>query len=58
MNIEETAEYAGTSEAAVRAAIERRQLEGVTTHPRSPDQWMVHRDEVDRWVATLREGGH
>jgi excisionase family DNA binding protein len=57
MSIEETAEYAQTSAAAVRAAIERRELNGVTTHPRGPGQWMIQRDEVDRWVATLRDRG-
>lgn len=56
MNIAEIARYAGTSPATVRAAIERRDLEAVTTHPRSPGHWMVRRDEVDRWVAKLPKG--
>ena len=53
MNMEEIAQYAGVGLPVVRAAIESRELNGVTTHPRNPGQWMVRRDEVDRWVATL-----
>jgi excisionase family DNA binding protein len=50
MNIEEIAQYAGISLPVVRAAIESRDLNGVTTLPQNPGQWMVRRDEVDRWV--------
>jgi hypothetical protein len=53
MNIDEIAQFAGISAAAVRAAIEEPELNGVTTHPRNPGHWMVRRDEVDRWTATL-----
>lgn len=56
MNIEEIAKYAGVSPAAVRAAIEDHELSGVTRQPRNPGLWMVHRNEVSRWVATLPGG--
>jgi hypothetical protein len=53
MTIEEIAQYAGVRPAAVRAAISHRALHGVTTDPHNPGNWMVRREEVDRWVATL-----
>jgi hypothetical protein len=53
MNIEEIAQYAGVSPAAVRAAIAHHALHGVTTDPNNHENWMVRREEVDRWVATL-----
>ncbi len=56
MNIAEIARYAGTSPATVRAAIERRDLEAVTTHPRQPGQWMARQEDVDHWVAKLPKG--
>jgi len=55
MSIEEIARYVDANPSAVRAAIENRALEAVTTHPRNPGSWMVRRDEVDRWAATLPE---
>jgi hypothetical protein len=53
MSIEEIAQYAGISQAVVRAAIAHRALHGVTTDPNNPDNWMVRQSEVDRWAATL-----
>jgi hypothetical protein len=56
MNIEEIAQRAEVSLAVVRSAIERRQLNAVTTHPKNPGQWMVRRDDGDRWIAKLPGG--
>lgn len=55
MNIDEIAQYAAVSPVTVRRAVEHRELNAVTTHPKTPGHWMVRRDEVDRWIATLPE---
>jgi excisionase family DNA binding protein len=52
MTVDEAAEYAGVSVATIRQALTERALDGVTTHPRAPGQWMVTQTELDRWLAT------
>jgi excisionase family DNA binding protein len=55
MTLDEVAEYAGVSVATVVKALAERTINGVTTHPRAPGQWMVEKTEVDRWLATEPE---
>jgi hypothetical protein len=57
MNIQEIAQRAGVSQPVVRAAIETRELNAVTTHPDNPGHWMAHQKEVDRWIGTLPGSG-
>ena len=57
LNIQEIAQHSGASPSVVRAAIEKPGAEAVSTQPANPGHWMVHQDEVDRWVATRPESG-
>lgn len=49
LTVEAVARLRGVDVTVVRAAIKKRELNGVTTHPDHRWQWMVRRCDADAW---------